>query len=54
MNFFGLFIHLFICAYIVLGHLSPLLPAPSLSSTSSSLPGRTFSALFSNFVEKKT
>jgi hypothetical protein len=37
-----------------LGHFSPLSPSPSLSPSTPSLPGRTCSALFSNFVEEKT
>jgi hypothetical protein len=42
------FIHM--CIHY-LGHLSPL---PPLSPPTPSLPGRTCSALFSNFVEEKT
>jgi hypothetical protein len=50
---FLLFIHLFICTYIVWAtspHFSPpfYFPQPTL------LPGRTCSALFSNTVEEKT
>jgi hypothetical protein len=46
------FIHLFICAYIVWAISSPCpLPLPPYTP---SLPGRTCSALFSNFVEEKT
>jgi hypothetical protein len=45
------FIHLFPCAYIVWA-ISPLYP-PSIPQ-SPSLPGRTCSALISNFVEEKT
>jgi hypothetical protein len=45
------FIHM--CVHC-LGHFSPLPPAPTLSSPTPSLPGRTCSALISNFVEEKT
>jgi hypothetical protein len=53
---FFLIIHLFIRAYIVWAISAPLPPAPvpSLSSAPSSLPSRTCSVLFSNFVEEKT
>jgi hypothetical protein len=53
-HFFFFFIHIFICAYIV-WVISPHCPShpPSLPHHPS-LPGRTFSALFSNFVEEKT
>jgi hypothetical protein len=37
-----------------LGHFSPLSPATSFSAPPTSLPGRTCSALISNFVEEKT
>jgi hypothetical protein len=48
-----LFIYSFICASIVWA-ISPLCPLPPPFSPILSLPGRTFSALFSNFVEEKT
>jgi hypothetical protein len=51
---FYFFIHLFICAYIFLSHLSPVPSTPSLSPRTPSLPGRTCSAFISNFVEEKT
>jgi hypothetical protein len=50
----------FILMCICLGHLSPLPPSSTLSplphllSPPPSLPGRTCSALISNFVEEKT
>jgi hypothetical protein len=47
-----LFIHLFICAYIVWAISLPAfwpLPLPPTPS----LPGRTYSALFSNFLKRK-
>jgi hypothetical protein len=50
-NFFGIFIHLFIYAYIVWA-ISPPWPLPSPQPPL--LPGRTCSALFSDFVEEKT
>jgi hypothetical protein len=47
------FIHLFTCAYTVGPFL--LLPLiPFLPSIPLFLPGRAYSALFSNFVEEKT
>jgi hypothetical protein len=45
------FIH--VCIHC-LGDFSSLLPAPSLSPPPPMLPGRTCSALSSNFVEEKT
>jgi hypothetical protein len=46
------FIHLFTCAYIV-WVISPLFPLPPFSPPLfPSLPGRTCSALISNFVEE--
>jgi hypothetical protein len=48
ITFLNFFTHLFICAYIVWA-ISPPCPIPPPS-----LPGRTCSALFSNFVEEKT
>jgi hypothetical protein len=42
--------HLFTCAYII-WVISP--PCPLPPTFSPSLPGRTCSALFSNFVEEK-
>jgi hypothetical protein len=47
-------IHLFTCAYIVWAISPPyILTSPSLPPPPS-LPGRTCSALLSNFVEEKT
>jgi hypothetical protein len=49
------FFLLFIYSYVhTLGHFSPLPPIPSLSLPPPSIPGRTCSALFSNFVDEKT
>jgi hypothetical protein len=54
VNFFVfLFIHIFICTYIV-WVISPPCPPPPSPLSLPSLPGRTYSALFSNFVEEKT
>jgi hypothetical protein len=49
-NFFYSFIHM--CIHC-LGHFSPL-PPTSLSPSLPLLPGKTCSALISNFVEEKT
>jgi hypothetical protein len=49
-----LFIHLFICAYIVWATSLPCAPPLPSSLPLPSLPGRTCSTLFSNFVEEKT
>jgi hypothetical protein len=44
---------LFIYSYVhTLGHFSPLPLTPSLSSPCPSLLGKTYSSLFSNFVEE--
>jgi hypothetical protein len=50
------FVYLFIYSYVhtLVGPSLPPCPIPSLSSPSPSLPGRTYFALFSNFVEEKT
>jgi hypothetical protein len=53
-GFLKLFIHLFMCAYIVWAISTLLPPAPSLCLPPPSLPGRNYSALFFNFVEEKT
>jgi hypothetical protein len=50
---FIFFIHLFTCAYIV-WVISPPILCPLPLPPHSSLPGRTCSALISNFVEEKT
>jgi hypothetical protein len=51
-DFFSFFKNSFIHMCIhCLGHFSPLVPSPP--SPPSSLPGRTCSALFSNFVGRK-
>jgi hypothetical protein len=52
--FVVIFIHLFICVYIVWAISPLLLPASLLFLPTPSLPGRTCSALFSNFVGEKT
>jgi hypothetical protein len=49
--YYFLFIHM--CLHC-LGHFSPLPPTLSLFPLPPSFPGRTSSALFSNFVEEKT
>jgi hypothetical protein len=53
--FFPIFYYSFIhmCVHC-LGHFSSLPPSPTLSLPLASLPGRTCSALISNFVEEKT
>jgi hypothetical protein len=50
------FIHLFTCAYIVWVNSppNPPTPVPTLFPHPPSLPGKTCSALISNFVEEKT
>jgi hypothetical protein len=48
------FIHLFTCSYIVWVISTPYLLFPYSPPESPSLPGRTCSALISNFVEEKT
>jgi hypothetical protein len=48
------FIHLFTCAHIVWAISPPYHPLPPYPPPTPSLPGRTCSALISNFVEEKT
>jgi hypothetical protein len=53
--FFGFFlIHLLTCAYIVWVISPPYPLLPPFPTLPPSLPGRTSSALISNFVEEKT
>jgi hypothetical protein len=51
-----LFIYLFIYSYVHtwFGPFFPLPPPPPSPPTPTLFPGRTYSALFSNFVEEKT
>jgi hypothetical protein len=51
VSYFFIIIHLFICTYIVWA-ISPLCPPALPSLPTPLLPGRTCSALFSNFVEE--
>jgi hypothetical protein len=57
--FFVVVVHLFICAYIV-WVISPPAPSPNFPlfpqpfSLSPSVPGRSHSALITDFVEEKT
>jgi hypothetical protein len=53
LSFFLFLIHLFTCAFIVWA-ISPPYPLPHPLPPPPSLPGRTCSALISNFVEEKT